>query len=237
MKHKKLLIIAGFGVVLAALLNAKAVPIYDGINAPDQPYRYVKPPAGLNSTQPPTSATGLFNVDTVNSVYGVGVSSSEFGSQVSVILGQNTLILPAKTKTVSIRAVPKAPSDQPRDGRIAGNVYSVNIASDSGVVRFNPAHSQGTYIDLRLPQGFTARPVMEYKPANGSWRQLPTSQIGNDIYESHLKDLGDYALAIAKQPGSANKSKGIIIIAAAVFVGIMGGIIWTIRFKGKKERE
>jgi hypothetical protein len=235
MKRRKLLITTGLAVVLAALVNFKAIPIYDGINAPDQPYRYASAPSGLKKTEPPSTASGVFNVAQVKDVYGVGVSSSEFGPQVSVTLGQNTLILPAKTNTVSIRAVPEAPSTQPNDGRIAGNVYAVNISSEAGAVKINPAHSKSTYIDLRLPQGFTAKPVMEYKPANSSWRQLTTTQVGSDIYESKLKDIGDYALVIAKQGSPNDKSQGVIIIAIAAVIAIMAGIILAVRRSGSKQ--
>src|ERR1043165_2345088 len=54
------------GVVLAALaalafawvvVTPKSVPLYDGIGAPDEAYRYVQPPSGTKPTKPPLPAT------------------------------------------------------------------------------------------------------------------------------------------------------------------------------------
>jgi hypothetical protein len=40
------LLLALVALPLAWLLAPGAVPLYDGINLPDEPYRYVVPPAG-----------------------------------------------------------------------------------------------------------------------------------------------------------------------------------------------
>ncbi len=240
----KLILVAGLAVVAAALINGKAVPIYDGIGNPDEPYRYVSPPASQKrSTSPPTDAAGLFNIsDLTNNLNGLYVSSNETGPQVAVNLGENSLILSPEAKTVDIKAVPLAPTVQPSDGTIAGNVYRLTITPNTGTVEFRfLANSSTSYIDLRLPQGFLSQPVMEHKPVNGSWMRVGTSQVGNDIYEAQLSDVGDYALVIPKSTVSKihhqHKIKTALVIGILIIIAAMIAIIFVIRSGSKKGRQ
>lgn len=50
--------LAAAALAAAWLLTPAAVPLYDGVGFPDEPYRYVVPPTGYRTTPPPTRAFG-----------------------------------------------------------------------------------------------------------------------------------------------------------------------------------
>jgi len=239
---KRLLALAGLAVILASISGGKAIPIYDGVGFPDEPYRYVKPPVSQKqATAAPTQALATVNAsEIINNVNGVYVTSSESGPKVAITLGQNSLIMPRNAKTINIQAAPLAPPAQPSDGTVAGNFYKLTITSDAGPVKFAPPSSSNyKYIDMRLPQGYPANPVMEYMDSSGSWHKLDTSRVGNDIYEAQLNDFGDYALVIPKQASSRvqhqRSTKIAFATAGLIFIAILTAIIFFIRSAGSKK--
>jgi len=80
-------------VVGLALIASAHAPLYDGVGFPDEPYRYLRSPAGQARTAPPATAHGeLKFADGVNTEKG-DFATSELGPQFK-------LYVPAK----SIRA-------------------------------------------------------------------------------------------------------------------------------------
>jgi len=239
-----LLSLTGLTVLILSLIGGKAVPIYDGVGFPDEPYRYVKPPASQKiKTAAPTIALAQISPDDINNnINGVYVTSQESGPQIAINLSQNSLIFPSQTKTIEIKAVPLAPSIEPGDGTIAGNVYRLSITSDAGSVKLSASSSSNyKFVDLRLPQGFPSDPIVEFRTIDGSWQRQETSQVGNDIYETQISDLGDYALVIPKQVSSAVKNqrrnKEIWIVLAIIGVLAMSAIIFFVRLNSKRSKK
>jgi len=239
----KLILVAALAVISAAVVNGKAVPIYDGIGNPDEPYRYVQAPnLKAAQTSPPTEAAGLYNTSDLTNINRIYAASNEIGPQVAINLGQNSFILPPNAKTVDIKVEPLAPIVQPKDGTIAGNVYRLTITSDAGAVKFSPASSNDyRYIDLRLPQGSPANPVIEYRPQDGSWLRLDTGQVGNDIYEAPIEGQGDFAMVIPKSVSGKishqRKTRAALIIGAAAFCAVMAATVLAIRSNSRKGRK
>ena len=188
------------------LAPAAGPPLYDGLGFPDEPYRFAAPPAGYQKT--PAASAASYTVGYrpgAAEIY--DVASDELGPQVEVIVRQQDLTLPAGSGQLSLRAAPAAVVKQPADGVVWGNVYRVSTTVRGAGVALRPdGHTD--QIRLRAPTGPPPTPAIEFY--NGSsWRRLPTTRIGNDLYVAYLAGAGDYALVtdaasarVSTAPGS-----------------------------------
>jgi len=66
-------------VTVGWLASPNAVPVYDGIAAPDEPYRYVSPPSGASKTAPPTSVSTDTPVAHGANAQGLSLQTAETG--------------------------------------------------------------------------------------------------------------------------------------------------------------
>ena len=179
-------------VALGRLLSPAAVPVYDGIGQPDEPYRYVTAPAGATKTAAPTTAKASSPVVGGTSSYGLSLATAEVGPQLSLYLPPKALGSGAGSLTVT--ATPMAPSDQPTGATIDGNVYDVAV-STGGPVTLTPQAALAT-LYLRATTARQPPPVMQYRAtATAPWTSLRTSRGGTDVYVSTFPGPGFYALA------------------------------------------
>ena len=225
-------------VALGWLVTPHAVPVYDGVGMPDEPYRYVDAPRGAAVTAKPTGAQ-----DDVPVVAGVtamngNLVSAESGPQVTAFLPQGGLA--ASAGTVTITVVPQAPTQQPVDGRIDGNVYRLSITDPAGPVTFT-AQAMDAAIYLRATTAAQPGPVVECRTGPGRpWHQVSTSRAGNDVYAGKLPTAGEYALVflrgphpLAATPGGApaggtdagNSHQGLIIVLLVSLVLLLGAVL------------
>lgn len=227
--HTVWLVIVFCLVVSASLLNQPTVPLYDGVGFPDEPYRFITPPADLPPTHPATQAHGSSTVQNDTNDQLLFPSSQEQGPQIALYLSRHTLKAAPNAKQIDLYALPQAPDAQPSSATISGNVYHITALSDTGPITINGAAPLGT-ISLRLPQGQPANPVMEYRPnTTTAWRQIGLRQVGMDVYQADLIGMGDYALATAKAAPTASKQSilwpltialGSVAIVALLIVAI-----------------
>ena len=198
----------------AAWVAAPAtVPLYDGPGFPDEPYRYVSPPAGYRSTPAPTDAKQTLQVRGGLSTAAF-VNSGERGPQISVYVPPTGLKPPAGASTITVTATPLAPSSPlPSDGHIVSNVYKFSADAAGGAVTIVGSTDTSTpVIQMRSPSTQPPYPVFEYLAPNG-WRQVnslkvsgkpvKTLRVGQDIFQTFAPKFGDYALVVlTKQPSS-----------------------------------
>jgi hypothetical protein len=210
-------------VTLGRLLSPAAVPVYDGLGAPDEPYRYAAPPAGTGRTAPPTTATATSPLVNGRTRNGLSVTSAENGPQVSVYLPVGALA--SSGSSVVVTATPVAPTDQPPGGRIDGNVYDVAFRAAGPVTLTSSAAL--AQITLRATTPPRVPPVMEHRSAAGQpWQPLKTVRFGFDIYTSDFTGPGQYALAVVKvapQKKGASPTPylllgGVVLLVAVVVV-------------------
>src|SRR5881409_3272013 len=91
---------------LGALLSPAAVPLYDGVGFPDEPYRFV-PPRGDNPAA--TTATVSLRVSGGVNSGGLLANSAELGPQVSVYAPPRAFQAPAgSTAPIRLTATPVA---------------------------------------------------------------------------------------------------------------------------------
>jgi hypothetical protein len=217
-------------VTVGWLLTPHAVPVYDGIGMPDEPYRYVSTPRGVSVTADRAGGAQ----DTLSVVGGVNpelasLRSEEVGPQVWVYLPAGVLTAPGGKITVKV--VPEAPTRPPADGPIDGNVYRVSITDPAGPVTFN---SPTSTITLRATTAKQPGPVIQHRLGPGhKWHLLDTSRTGNDVYGSALPEAGEYALVYSKLaharaatsgPGGGGSNHGLIVGVLVVFLLLLGAV-------------
>jgi hypothetical protein len=224
-------------VAFGWLVTPHAVPVYDGVGMPDEPYRYVNAPRGAAVTAKPTGAQDDALVVAGVTASDENLASAENGPQVTAYLPQGGLA--ASTGTVTINVVPEAPSGQPVDGRIDGNVYRLSITDPAGPVTFT-AKAMDAAIYLRATTAAQPGPVVEYRTRPGRpWHQVSTSRAGNDVYAGKLPTAGEYALVFLRvpHPGAATSGRapagtdtgsghqGLIVVLLVSLVLMLGAVL------------
>lgn len=180
-----------------ALLGPHQVPLYDGVGFPDQPYRYVQRP--LNDTvktPPPGTDHGQLKLAGGVNVSELSMWTDELGPQITMYLPLRALQVDNRQASGSIEATlaPVRLVGAPTDGVPNSNVYSVQFTSSAGPVTARP-HSADGHVTLREATFDLPLPIMNFRPAGAtSWRQLPTTQQGRDIFDAIFAGPGDYLL-------------------------------------------
>lgn len=212
-------------------LAPAAVPIYDGPGFPDEPYRYVQPPAGAKATAPPTTASASITVN-AQGLSAAGYSNSaERGPQVVLYVPSGSLKAPSGAKTITVTETPQPPSAPlPSDGTIVSNVYRLAATTSQGPVQMvGKSEDQRPTLQMRAPDT-QVRPVFEYR-TSGGWQRVETLRVGQDIYQASVPTFGDWALVKLAAQEKAGGSGGVNVglLAAGVGVLVLAGIILAIR--------
>lgn len=201
--------------------------MYDGVSQPDEPYRYVSPPAGAKAVAPPTTALARTPVTAGESTAGLTLSTAETGPQFAAYLPR--FGLKASGASVEVRASPKAPTDQPAGARIDGNVYQVAFVDPAGPVTLTSKAALAT-LYLRATTSRQPGPLMEHREAAGKpWVALDTSRGGLDVYVSALVGPGDYALAFRTTSGALDGGLPVLPVVLAGGVLAALGVVLVLR--------
>lgn len=176
---------AGLALVLAGTLaSPSVVPVYDGVGAPDEPYKYVggsPAPAGASITVPAGS--------------GLQLKTSESGPQLLVDVGEGAVVTTAPQ--ITLRATPLRGDGRLTRGAFDGNAYRISLAAPG---RLNPANAQG-FLYLRAAEMTSPDPVIAHRELpGGPWVEQKTSRVGRDILATPFRSLGDYA--VVRLPGA-----------------------------------
>ncbi|MDP9183991.1 MAG: hypothetical protein M3P04_14610, partial [Actinomycetota bacterium] len=207
-------------VGVGRLLSPDGVPVYDGIGAPDEPYRYVAPPAGVTKTADATTAHATSPIVKGKSSYGMSLATAEVGPQFSLFVPPMAFAAPGTS--LEITAVPAAPTDQPPGARIDGNVYTVSIKA-AGPVTLTPQAALAT-LYLRSTTVKQPGPTMQYRAAGESgWTAIKTSRGGQDIYVSAFPGAGSYALAFTRTvaPEGGSSTLPYVVIGVVLLLGVV----------------
>ena len=213
------------------LVAPQAVPVYDGVGAPDEPYRYVSPPAGARTTAAPTEATGQSPVAKGRNTNGMSVQTAEQGPQASVFVPPSGLAAPGGT--IAVRVVPQVPTDSPTGATIDGNVYLFTLTDRAGPVTLTDQAAIAT-LYLRATSATQPGPVMEYRSDLAKpWAVLKTSRGGQDVYVSSFPGPGQYALAFVRVKSSQGTS--LLPIAALGGIVLLVVVVVVVRLRVKPE--
>lgn len=192
-------------VVVGWLASPAAVPLYDGVGTPDQPYRYV------GGTPAPSTATTTVAVSG-GLARAVQLSSSESGPQVLIDLSAGAFA--AKGASLTLTARPLVPDAAPPRGTVDSNVYRVT-AGRSAALR--PDNVQG-FLFLRAAVMTRPDPVVVHraKPTD-PWVEVTGTLTGRDILSTPFRALGDYA--VVRLPGAKPLSTSGLSLTRVLLLG------------------
>lgn len=222
-----LLVTAGF------LASPSAVPIYDGIGQPDEPYRYVSPPKGATTTAEPTSAKATTPVKNGRGTNGMSVSTAEVGPQFSLFLPPGSLA--ASAGPITVTAVPLAPTDQPPGARIDGNVYEVAFEAPSPVTTTEQIAIATVY--MRATTDKQPPPVLRHRTsADQPWESLKTSRGGQDIYVAAFPGPGQFSVAFNSTggDGEAGGPPVLLLVLGGLVLLVLLAVV-VVRLRGTAE--
>lgn len=187
-----LLAAVAVGLVMA-VRPPHAPPLYDGVGFPDEPYRWVTPPAGVtNPSTPVTSAQTQIGVGADGTVPAARAFSAEQGPQIAFAVPDGALTVPKGAKTVTLKATAVSNPIPPSVGTWTSNAYQVEAVTDA---KGDVSIAAGTEVVMNLRSDRASKdPVVLKVFKDDAWTSVPTIQVGNDIYAARVKELGTYAL-------------------------------------------
>ena len=205
-------------VALGAVLSPGAVPVYDGVGQPDEPYRYVAAPEGAKATAAPTGAHATTPVQGGRSTNGLSVATAEKGPQFSLFLPPQAMA--AATGPVEVDVTPSAPTDAPAGGVVDGNVYTVTLTSAGGPVTLTERAAIAT-VYLRATTAKQPPPSL-YRRASptGPWTALATSRGGTDFYVAAFPGPGQFAVVFGTSGGSTDGGGPPVLLLV-----LLGGLV------------
>ena len=211
-----------------AVAPRSALPLYDGVGFPDEPYRFVVPPHGAPHTKAPTVASVTAALPAGQNS-DINAASAEVAPQILVQIVAGDLLTPSGTHQVTVTATPVQPLPVPANHYLYSNVYDV---TSSPVATLKPGPAQAI-LTMRAATPQQPQPQIERYQA-GQWVSLPTYPVGLDIYEAQLPGFGQYAvigsvpLDVAKLVGVRRSSSGgrigiavgagVLVIVIVLFV-------------------
>ena len=191
---------AGLSVLILAavwlLAPGRQLPLYDGVGFPDEPYRWVIPPAGAVHTGPATDFVTDVTVTATGNADDIRTQTGEQGPQAALWILPGGLSATGAT-TVTLRAEPVPPTTPPTDGTFYSNVYRISAASPRGPATLSASVTPAAAVFLRGPQASTTQPVLEVLHGT-SWTRLDTQRTGQDIWGGYITAFGDFALVLPK---------------------------------------
>ncbi len=221
----------GLLVGLGWLGSPGAVPVYDGVGLPDEPYRYVVAPPGATKTVPVTGATAVSPVKNGRNTDGLSVQTGEQGPQFSLFLPQFSMA--ATGTSVTIRITPEAVTEAPAGTRVDGNGYLVELVDPAGAVTLTDKAAIAT-LYLRSTSQKKPQPTMYYRATKtDAWRALPTTAGGFDVRVASFVGAGEYVVALPSSAGGGGKGSSVPLVPL-VLVGllvVLVGVVLVVRLR------
>lgn len=229
--------LAGLALVGAGwLLSPDAVPIYDGIGQPDEPYRYVAPPSGATRTAEATSGGAQTPVTAGRNLNGLSVQTKEQGPQFSVFLPQGSLASATGPITISIE--PEAPSGAPPGAVIDGNVYLVTFTTPASTPVTLTDKAAIATLYLRATSQRTPQPTMYYRPSTAAaWRPLATTAGGLDLRVASFVGAGEYAVARVPSKNSAGGKRPVLPLLLIGALVLLSAVVLAVRLRAGGTQE
>lgn len=236
MNGRARLLLALVALPLAWLLAPGAVPLYDGINVPDEPYRYVVPPAGYKHTPKPLSAKASVDVADGSNASTIYVNTDEFAPQVAIVLPRRLVAVAGTARTVTVAVAPVAPDRQPSKGSIDGNVYRVTASPGASWAPPSGDAVTESQITMRATTGRRPIPSFVYRSApTQSWRVVHTYVSGNDIYSTQFAGFGDYALAFGAVASASHAGALPWVLSGVALVVLAAGVVVAVRLSRRHQ--
>jgi hypothetical protein len=216
------------------LASPSAVPVYDGVSAPDEPYRYVVPPAGATRTAPAHSAATAVPVRNGGNAQGFALQTDETGPQVSLFLPKYALS--AKGSPLHVTITPAAPADAPAGRTFDGNTYVFAFTAPGGPVTLNQTYAGTSTLYLRATNQRRPQPVMYYRPdATSTWTPLDTTSSGLDIRVAGFHGPGQYVLVNVPKPAASGGGTPVLPFVLVGILVVLIAVVMVVRLRAAAE--
>lgn len=183
-----------------------APPLYDGVAAPDEPYRYLVPTAASVAARGATETVALTRAGSA----AIELATEERGPQAVLLVprfGVDVSGVRAGALTATARPV-RPPEPLPVDGRVLTIGYALGVRAQDGRELALSGRGGRPEVELRIPQG-TEAPVAIELFTDGGWERLATRRIGFDGYAADLPALGVVvAVQVTDRAASAGAAGG-----------------------------
>jgi hypothetical protein len=197
-------------VSIGWLASPQATPIYDGVGAPDERYRYAL------MTPAPDAATATVPL-TAGTSGALQLKSSESGPQVLIDVASGAFRGSGTALTVTASPLP-ATGTPPR-GAFDSNLYRVTASGDAAL---RPDNAQG-FLFLRAAIMTSPNPVIVHRTdPQQRWTEVKTSRAGRDVLSTPLRGLGDYAVERPPNAKSLSTANGLSLTRGLL---LGGGIV------------
>lgn len=237
-------LVLGAGALGLTLTHSAHVPLYDGVGFPDEPYRYLQPPAGAPKTAPPASVHATLTFTGGLSADEKDFASSEVGPQVDLFVAVKSLVVngPIKKGRISVVLAATPLVGPPTDGAPNSNDYRAEMTAPGGAVAVSVSSPLQPFLTLRSASTIPETPEMNYRATpTDPWRELDTARDGQDIYRSKFLGPGEYLLV---QPAAAaggtprtesGPHTGLFVALGLAGLILLGLIVVRLRARPKPE--
>ncbi len=223
----------------AALLAALCVlapltgqPLYDGVDLPDEPYRWVVAPAGAQPAPPAAGAEQQLAMSGGRNGAQATVLTVEQGPQALVVLEPG--VLRSAADRVVVRLEPGAPPDDVPGVVVESNAYRLVLQAADGA---GVALSGVALVQLRVPADVQP-PITVLLERDGRWEALRTRRTGADVYSAALPVAGRVVAvrvedaALLERYRSSGRSARALLLPAALAVLLLGAVVVLRRRRG-----
>jgi hypothetical protein len=206
-------------------------PLLDGF-APPPPYRWVRPPPSLASTnEKPSSGRFAIRLDPIAGSE-AGVFSTD-DSQASLALGEGVITPSPEDRSVLLQIVPLAPAGGasfPPGMQLTGNVYRVTANYRPSNSPLGPLKAPGQLV-LAYPGATDAllhRHTLLRASDGRSWAAVQSiDSVGQHLVQGDVSELGYFAVGQSRLGTPKRTSTGTIIYRIILFGGL-AAIVATI---------
>jgi hypothetical protein len=205
-------------LMLAWLLDPSAPPLYDSLQGPVGPYKYLNPPAG-SGPQHRNPLPGITVQKVSNGRFSETlVRTPEKVPQAILELGDGAVKVPHGITSVTLSARPVPPPGPISNGDLDGNVYLFGAKGSNGEsLILDP--KVGGLLELRKTGKELNAHMDIYR--GGSWVPLSTLTFVNANYlATDAKSFGYYALVTPRR-GNAFLSHYLALLIAALVVLVL----------------
>jgi hypothetical protein len=221
-------------------------PLLDGF-APPPPYRWVRPPPSLASTNEKPSAGRFSIILDASGGSGAGVFSTD-DSQASLALGKAAIQAPPGDRSVLLRITPLAPAgggSVPNGMQLSGNVYRLTATLRPSGASVGSLKDPGQLV-LAYPAAADAllhRHTLLRSSDGRAWTAIPSiDSIGQQLVQGNVSELGYFAVGQGRLGTPRHTSTGtviyrvILIAGLATIVAAIGIAELRIRWKRRRSR-
>jgi hypothetical protein len=214
------------GSLVSARLGVQPAPMLDGLSSPP-PYRWVDPPAELESTNEEPGG-GSFELDLTRRGSTAGAFSTP-DSQATVIVSEGSIAPSAGQDRARIELTPLDPDrlGEPPDGlEFAGNAYQITATYEPGEVPITEVTAGADQRVILIYPAAAAEPghkaaTLLSSPDGESWTRLETNDATvQQQAQARFEEFGYFVVARPPSAEGLSTSAIGVVVLSVVLLGL-----------------